>query len=65
MGEADALVAAVVAGLRSPLPIAQTIAQLGIDLPTIMTRATLADALSEAIKLTAGSLVPYDAPAPR
>ncbi|MET9508031.1 STAS domain-containing protein [Streptomyces flavidovirens] len=52
----------IISGIRPP--IAQTIAQLGIDLSTIMTRATLADALSEAIKLTAGPL-PVAAPAPR
>ncbi|WP_405560861.1 STAS domain-containing protein [Streptomyces sp. NBC_01180] len=40
----------VISGLRPP--IAMTIAQLGIDLSTIITRATLSDALSEAIKLT-------------
>ncbi|RNF79178.1 STAS domain-containing protein [Streptomyces botrytidirepellens] len=34
--------------------IAQTIAQLGIDLSTILTRATLADALAAAIKLIDG-----------
>ncbi|MFD3580461.1 STAS domain-containing protein [Streptomyces sp. NPDC058644] len=42
----------VISGIRPP--IAQTIAQLGIDLSKILTRATLADALSEAIKLTGG-----------
>ncbi|MFF4185320.1 STAS domain-containing protein [Streptomyces sp. NPDC001691] len=40
----------VISGIRPP--IAQTIAQLGIDLSKILTRASLADALSEAIKLT-------------
>ncbi|MBO1331562.1 STAS domain-containing protein [Streptomyces sp. VRA16 Mangrove soil] len=40
----------VISGIRPP--IAQTIAQLGIDLSTILTRATLADALSAAVKLT-------------
>lgn len=40
----------VISGIRPP--IAQTIAQLGIDLSTILTRATLADALAAAIKLT-------------
>ncbi|OON82054.1 STAS domain-containing protein [Streptomyces tsukubensis] len=40
----------VISGIRPP--IAQTIAQLGIDLSTILTRSTLADALAEAIKLT-------------
>ncbi|MFI8929065.1 STAS domain-containing protein [Streptomyces sp. NPDC053474] len=39
----------VISGIRPP--IAQTIAQLGIDLSTILTRATLADALAAAIKL--------------
>ncbi|WP_241844978.1 STAS domain-containing protein [Streptomyces silvensis] len=45
----------VISGIRPP--IAQTIAQLGIDLSTILTRATLADALAAAIKIT-------DAPGP-
>ncbi|MFD3656476.1 STAS domain-containing protein [Streptomyces sp. NPDC058620] len=49
----------IISGIRPP--IAQTIAQLGIDLSTIMTRATLADALSEAIKLTTGTLPLSDA----
>ncbi|WP_049565561.1 STAS domain-containing protein [Streptomyces sp. SBT349] len=40
----------VISGIRPP--IAQTIAQLGLDLSTILTRATLADALAEAIKIT-------------
>ncbi|MEV5609711.1 STAS domain-containing protein [Streptomyces sp. NPDC052225] len=40
----------VISGIRPP--IAQTIAQLGIDLSTILTRATLADALTAAVKLT-------------
>ncbi|MER5946231.1 STAS domain-containing protein [Streptomyces sp. NPDC001904] len=40
----------VISGIRPP--IAQTIAQLGIDLSTILTRATLADALSAAISIT-------------
>ncbi|MGW7090195.1 STAS domain-containing protein [Streptomyces sp. NPDC054871] len=44
----------VISGIRPP--IAQTIAQLGIDLSKILTRATLADALSEAIKLTGGAV---------
>ncbi|MGW6860768.1 STAS domain-containing protein [Streptomyces xanthophaeus] len=43
----------VISGIRPT--IAQTIAQLGIDLSDILTRATLADALSEAVKLTAGA----------
>lgn len=40
----------VISGIRPP--IAQTIAQLGIDLSTILTRATLADALADAMRLT-------------
>ncbi|KAA6223835.1 STAS domain-containing protein [Streptomyces albofaciens JCM 4342] len=40
----------VISGIRPS--IAQTIAQLGIDLSTILTRATLADALAAAVKLT-------------
>ncbi|MFF8833047.1 STAS domain-containing protein [Streptomyces sp. NPDC015131] len=40
----------VISGIRPP--IAQTIAQLGIDLSTILTRATLADALAAAVRLT-------------
>ncbi|MFG3285615.1 STAS domain-containing protein [Streptomyces sp. NPDC048111] len=40
----------VISGVRPP--IAQTIAQLGIDLSKVLTRAGLADALSEAIRLT-------------
>ncbi|MGW7460118.1 STAS domain-containing protein [Streptomyces sp. NPDC054797] len=48
----------VISGIRPT--IAQTIAQLGIDLFGILTRATLAEALSEAMKITGGS-----APAPR
>ncbi|MFF8267860.1 STAS domain-containing protein [Streptomyces sp. NPDC016562] len=47
----------VISGIRPT--IAQTIAQLGIDLFDILTRATLAEALSEAMKITGGS-----APAP-
>ncbi|GAB3972404.1 STAS domain-containing protein [Streptomyces sparsus] len=42
----------VISGIRPP--IAQTIAQLGIDLSTILTKATLADALSAAVRLTDG-----------
>ncbi|HET6860558.1 MAG TPA: STAS domain-containing protein [Streptomyces sp.] len=53
----------IISGIRPP--IAQTIAQLGIDLSTIMTRSTLADALSEAVKLTAGSLPTPDGPGSR
>ncbi|MEU6892441.1 STAS domain-containing protein [Streptomyces sp. NPDC046557] len=48
----------VISGIRPT--IAQTIAQLGIDLVDILTRATLAEALSEAMKITGGS-----APVPR
>ncbi|MBW5424237.1 STAS domain-containing protein [Streptomyces sp. BG9H] len=40
----------VISGIRPP--IAQIIAQLGIDLSAILTRATLADALAAAISLT-------------
>nr|WP_225953654.1 STAS domain-containing protein [Kibdelosporangium phytohabitans] len=40
----------LISGIRPA--IAQTITQLGIDLSTIVTRATLADALAEAIELT-------------
>ncbi|MFJ2747886.1 STAS domain-containing protein [Streptomyces sp. NPDC087297] len=43
----------VISGIRPS--IAQTIAQLGIDLSGILTRATLSDALSEAVKITAGA----------
>lgn len=56
----------VISGIRPP--IAQTIAQLGIDLSTILTRATLADALAAAIRLTdqpavgAGPAAPHDRP---
>jgi len=39
-----------ISGIRPS--IAQTIAQLGIDLSTILTRATLADALAAAVKMT-------------
>jgi rsbT co-antagonist protein RsbR len=39
-----------ISGIRPP--IAQTVTQLGIDLSTITTRATLADALAEAIRLS-------------
>ncbi|QKV93245.1 STAS domain-containing protein [Streptomyces sp. NA02950] len=42
----------VISGVRPS--IAQTIAQLGIDLSAILTRATLADALAAAIKLIDG-----------
>ncbi len=42
----------VISGVRPS--IAQTIAQLGIDLSTILTRATLADALAAAIKMIDG-----------
>ncbi|MFI5828512.1 STAS domain-containing protein [Streptomyces sp. NPDC051578] len=40
----------VISGIRPA--IAQTIAQLGIELGAILTRATLADALTDAIKIT-------------
>ncbi|MBT2471822.1 STAS domain-containing protein [Streptomyces sp. ISL-66] len=43
----------VISGIRPP--IAMTIAQLGIDLSTILTRATLADALSAAMQITEAS----------
>ncbi|GAA2410688.1 STAS domain-containing protein [Streptomyces glaucosporus] len=43
--------------------IAQTIAQLGIDLSTILTRATLADALAAAVEMT-GQESPTTAGAP-
>ncbi|KAB8168874.1 STAS domain-containing protein [Streptomyces sp. 3MP-14] len=46
----------VISGIRPAT--AQTIAQLGIDLSTILTRATLADALAAALRITG------DAPAP-
>ncbi|WP_310714483.1 STAS domain-containing protein [Streptomyces lydicus] len=52
----------VISGIRPP--IAQTIAQLGIDLSTILTRATLADALTAAVRLTedsSGQADPRDA----
>ncbi|MFD3805552.1 STAS domain-containing protein [Streptomyces sp. NPDC058611] len=48
----------VISGIRPT--IAQTIAHLGTDLSGILTRATLADALSEAVKITAA-----DGPDPR
>ncbi|MFF8309811.1 STAS domain-containing protein [Streptomyces lydicus] len=48
----------VISGIRPP--IAQTIAQLGIDLSTILTRATLADALTAAVKLTDDSSAQAD-----
>ncbi|MEV7380245.1 STAS domain-containing protein [Streptomyces lydicus] len=48
----------VISGIRPP--IAQTIAQLGIDLSTILTRATLADALTAAVKLTENSSAQAD-----
>ncbi|MFG2395991.1 STAS domain-containing protein [Streptomyces lydicus] len=48
----------VISGIRPP--IAQTIAQLGIDLSTILTRATLADALTAAVKLTEDSSAQAD-----
>ncbi|MGW0362910.1 STAS domain-containing protein [Streptomyces sp. NPDC002990] len=53
----------VISGIRPT--IAQTIAQLGIDLGGILTRATLADALSEAIKITSGTAPQSHALKPR
>ncbi|MFC8918140.1 STAS domain-containing protein [Streptomyces sp. NPDC047821] len=53
----------VISGIRPP--IAQTIAQLGIDLSTILTRATLADALAAAIRLTDQPAVGQDTGSPR
>jgi rsbT co-antagonist protein RsbR len=53
----------IISGIRPP--IAQTIVQLGIDLSTITTRATLSDALSVAITLTTGTLPLTDALASR
>ncbi|WP_059009398.1 STAS domain-containing protein [Streptomyces specialis] len=46
----------VISGIRPP--IAQTIAQLGVDLSEILTRATLADALTEAVKITGQPALP-------
>ncbi|GAA3490611.1 STAS domain-containing protein [Streptomyces cremeus] len=46
----------VISGIRPP--IAQTIAQLGIDLSTILTHSTLADALTAAVRLTDQPSVP-------
>ncbi|MGK5531993.1 STAS domain-containing protein [Streptomyces sp. URMC 129] len=46
----------VISGIRPP--IAQTIAQLGVDLSEILTRATLADALAEAVKITGQPALP-------
>ncbi|KUL61816.1 STAS domain-containing protein [Streptomyces sp. NRRL S-1521] len=48
----------VISGIRPP--IAQIIAQLGIDLSAILTRATLADALAAAIRLTDRATPPAD-----
>lgn len=48
----------VISGIRPP--IAQIIAQLGIDLSAILTRATLADALAAAIRLTDRATPPSD-----
>ncbi|MFF3754884.1 STAS domain-containing protein [Streptomyces sp. NPDC002018] len=53
----------LISGIRPP--IAQTIAQLGIDLSTIPTRATLADALSAAVELTSGAVARPGRPADR
>jgi rsbT co-antagonist protein RsbR len=44
----------LISGIRPP--IAQTIAQLGIDLSAITTKTTLSDALREAIRLTGATL---------
>lgn len=46
----------VISGIRPS--IAQTIAQLGVDLSTILTRATLADALSAALRITGDASLP-------
>ncbi|WP_030776531.1 STAS domain-containing protein [Streptomyces sp. NRRL S-920] len=53
----------VISGIRPP--IAQIIAQLGIDLSAILTRATLADALAAAITLTDRPLRSADPVGPR
>ncbi|MFB7788400.1 STAS domain-containing protein [Streptomyces vinaceus] len=53
----------VISGIRPT--IAQTIAQLGIDLSNILTRATLADALSDAMKITGDAGPDAHALAPR
>lgn len=53
----------VISGIRPP--IAVTIAQLGIDLSSILTRSTLADALSVAIKITEGDQLKAESPAAR
>ncbi|WP_329192608.1 MULTISPECIES: STAS domain-containing protein [unclassified Streptomyces] len=53
----------IISGIRPT--IAQTIAQLGIDLFDILTRATLAEALSEAMKITGGSAPAPSAPVSR
>ncbi|MBC3991897.1 STAS domain-containing protein [Streptomyces sp. AC563] len=53
----------VISGIRPP--IAVTIAQLGIDLSSILTRSTLADALSVAIKITEGDQLRAEASAVR
>ncbi|SOD58263.1 rsbT co-antagonist protein RsbR [Streptomyces zhaozhouensis] len=46
----------VISGIRPP--IAQTIAQLGVDLSAILTRATLADALAAALRITGDAPLP-------
>ncbi|GAA4672034.1 STAS domain-containing protein [Streptomyces youssoufiensis] len=53
----------VISGIRPP--IAVTIAQLGIDLSSILTRSTLADALSVAIKITEGDQLKAESSAAR
>ncbi len=53
----------VISGIRPA--IAQTIAQLGIDLSGILTRATLADALAAAVKLIEAAPARTDSPAGR
>ncbi|MFJ8884084.1 STAS domain-containing protein [Streptomyces sp. NPDC102402] len=53
----------VISGIRPP--IAVTIAQLGIDLSSILTRSTLADALSVAIKITEGDQLKAESSAVR
>ncbi|WP_328697597.1 STAS domain-containing protein [Streptomyces sp. NBC_00342] len=53
----------VISGIRPP--IAVTIAQLGIDLSSILTRSTLADALSVAIKITEGDQLKAESQAVR
>ncbi|GHF73265.1 hypothetical protein GCM10010218_63090 [Streptomyces mashuensis] len=52
----------IISGIRPP--IAQTIAQLGIDLSSTLTRATLADALAAAVAMTDQPPLGSDLPAP-